>query len=230
MKKRILFSLLTIFIVFSLTIPNLIFAIEKEGEWETIFQYPENNHEAYPTEDYYFLSTFDNIGNDMVKIGKTNLTDLTEINTLFVVWENTGDDDIQNISQMGYHGVCGSSFVSVRTEKTGKFSKTTSSLDVSGVTGNQCLGIVLRDQNGEEIINADLKVYAVYDDNGNYYLGSSNGIPEILPISTSFVSSTLPYIQETFGDFSGLIALIIGLPVGFYVIKRIIGVVKYKIR
>jgi len=48
----------------------------------------------------------------------------------------------------------------------------------------------------------------------------------IFTIDADFVSSTTAYIGDLFTDLKVLIILVIGLPLAFWVIRRIIGLVK----
>lgn len=49
-----------------------------------------------------------------------------------------------------------------------------------------------------------------------------------LTIPTSFTTSTLAYAGQLFTDLSLVIVLVIGLPVGFWVIKKVISLIKVK--
>jgi len=43
-------------------------------------------------------------------------------------------------------------------------------------------------------------------------------------LPTDFVTSTVAYIGYLFTDLSGLIVIAVGIPLGFYVIKKVIGI------
>lgn len=47
-------------------------------------------------------------------------------------------------------------------------------------------------------------------------------------INTDFLASTTAYVGETFTDLWTLIALVMGLPLGFWGIKKVIGLVKLR--
>lgn len=48
----------------------------------------------------------------------------------------------------------------------------------------------------------------------------------ILTIDEGFVTSTLAYVGQLFTDLTLVIVLVIGLPLAFWVIRRIIGLVR----
>lgn len=48
----------------------------------------------------------------------------------------------------------------------------------------------------------------------------------IITVPVDMATSMLAYAGLLFTDLSGLITLAVGVPLGFYVIKRVIGLVK----
>lgn len=48
----------------------------------------------------------------------------------------------------------------------------------------------------------------------------------IVSISGEFATTTLAYVGEIWTDVVPIVALAVGLPLAFYVIRRIIGLVK----
>lgn len=47
----------------------------------------------------------------------------------------------------------------------------------------------------------------------------------IVTLDESYVTSTLAYVGQLFTDFKLYIVLVMGLPIGFWIIKKAIGVV-----
>jgi len=45
----------------------------------------------------------------------------------------------------------------------------------------------------------------------------------ILTLPTDFLASTTAWIGDTFVDLAPIIGLVIGLPLGFWVIRKIVG-------
>lgn len=50
----------------------------------------------------------------------------------------------------------------------------------------------------------------------------------IITLPANFITDTTAYIGETFTDLYLVVALVIGLPLAFWVIKKIIGLVRAK--
>lgn len=48
----------------------------------------------------------------------------------------------------------------------------------------------------------------------------------MLTVDAGFLSKVLEYATNIYGDISALIALAIGLPLGFYIARKVIGLVK----
>ena len=45
----------------------------------------------------------------------------------------------------------------------------------------------------------------------------------IIPITETFVSSSLAYVGQLFTDVSLLLYLLVGIPIGFWIINKVIG-------
>lgn len=57
-------------------------------------------------------------------------------------------------------------------------------------------------------------------------LAGKVGAYELIEITAANLASTTAYITNLFSDVSVFIWLAIGLPLGFYVIKRVVGLVR----
>jgi len=70
------------------------------------------------------------------------------------------------------------------------------------------------------------RVFATGGYNGTGYFDSLAYRLPTITIPTDFTTSTLAYAGQLFTDLSLLIIMIIGLPIGFWIIKKIISLVK----
>ena len=93
-----------------------------------------------------------------------NLIDLTEINILYIEWENTGDTVDSNRSYFIAGGTKNGNTGSfdVRLEKLNTFNKTIETIDVSALTGNYYIRCGCRDSSSVVNSNAQVKIYKIY--------------------------------------------------------------------
>lgn len=61
---------------------------------------------------------------------------------------------------------------------------------------------------------------------GSKAVGSDLKMDPIITLPVDFVTSSLAYIGQIFTDLSGLAVVVIGIPLAFYVARRVIGLVR----
>ena len=92
-----------------------------------------------------------------------NTIDLTNIDTLFITWKNTGNASTANRSYFIAGGLKNGNTGSfgVRLEKESTFTLVEDSIDVSGLTGNHYVRCGCRDASSNENSNAKVEIYAI---------------------------------------------------------------------